>query len=83
MVEDALHNYGLHSDDPYKPIFSNDELKRNKKLNTFPQAFKIIADIYFRAGHLRLTTDVLAGDQGIYSQYFKSVKERGESGGHS
>lgn len=67
LVEDALQVYGLHNKDPFAGVFYSADLSRGKKLNTFPQSFKILADIYYRSGHLRLTTDALGATQSFYS----------------
>jgi len=41
-------------------------------LNKYPQTMKQLADIYYRSGHLRLTTDVVKQTNSLYAQYFET-----------
>ena len=56
LVDEALGDYGLHLDWFNAGMAGK---KRAHHLNAFAQSLKQLADLYFRAGHLRLTTNVV------------------------
>lgn len=66
LVNEALENFGLHTQH-YSSIFNDPIAKRSTILNKYPQSLKLLADIYYRSGHLRLTTDVLKQKSSWYA----------------
>ena len=54
LVEKALKQHGMHLN--WFTEQAKQKQKRSLLLNSFPQSLKVLADLYYRAGHLKLTT---------------------------
>lgn len=55
------------------------KFKMSKFLNRYPQSLKLLADFYYRSGHLRLTTsagqDSAPNVNDLYSKYFSDSSQ--------
>ena len=71
LVNGALENFGLHT--KHFSSINNDPIaKRSTILNKYPQSLKLLADFYYRSGHLRLTTDVQKKTMSWYAHDFSA-----------
>ena len=57
LVKSAIEEFGLHTE--HFSDLLNLSGQRAQTLNSKAQSLKLLADFYYRMGHLRLTTDVL------------------------
>lgn len=65
LLEQKLDKLGLHQiTDFNRPPqdASGNQIARSQLLNKYPQSLRILADMYYRLGHLKLTTTAQDGD---------------------
>jgi hypothetical protein len=65
IVENAIDNFGLHTHKHFSDKVSKQDgvvITRSRLLMSYTQSLKILSDIYYRAGHLKLTSTASQGD---------------------
>lgn len=80
LAFEAIEVYGLHSD-AILDFLLNEEHRPTQAqfLNEMSQSVKILSDLYYRSGHLKLTTDIATDSTSqnspLYTKFFQNSAE--------
>ena len=74
LANEAIEVYGLHSDQILDFLLNeNPKPTLSQFLNEIGQSVKILSDLYFRSGYLKLTSDIPVDSTGtLYKKLFPS-----------